>query len=211
MLEVNDSVQLSGLPFLTSSTMTKIEQILATGTTKKLEQFRNSEKSKALLQLSKIFAKTRAKANKLYVEGFRSLQDLLDAAKSGDLPIGFSKLQRFSLENFKDLAQKITKAEGDEFLKFVQDKFPKFKMMLVGAHRRKLQDMRSVEVLICDPSKKNSPRKIIAEVVKFLNSQGAVADVKYAGSNPMDEEEIKEIKGVFLKQERRSSLKHLRS
>lgn len=108
--------QLNGLKGVGSSIREKIQEIMETGTLKKLNNFKNDPKIKSLTELSGIWGVGEKTASDLMKKGFKSVQDLRDRGMHL-----LTQQQKVGLRHYEELKIKIPRAEVEEIRDVVME------------------------------------------------------------------------------------------
>jgi hypothetical protein len=108
--------QLDGLKGIGSSIREKIQEIMETGTLKKLNNFKNDPKIKSLMELSGIWGVGEKTASDLMKKGFKSVHDLRERGVHL-----LTQQQRIGLRHYEEFNMKIPRAEVEEIRDVVMD------------------------------------------------------------------------------------------
>ena len=147
--------QLRGTRALGSSILSKIEEILASGTAAKLDNLKRNPEVIAVEQLTKIWGVGATTARKLFHLGYRSVADLR-ATPSAQLSGMLSAAQLVGLRHVEELQERIPRAEVEAIEGAVRGILMKLKLDSVvelttcGSYRRGKTSSGDVDILLCD-------------------------------------------------------------
>lgn len=187
--------QLNGLKGIGSSIREKIQEIMETGTLKKLNNFKNDPKIKTLTELSGIWGVGEKTASELMKKGYYSVKDLRER--------GIQSLtiqQRIGLRYYEEFKLKIPRFEVEEIRDVVMEHCQRYRIILTllvnllylhlfrriapnasctvcGSYRRGKPQSGDVDILICPPpGVAELPGDTLAALIKSLEQCNFLTD-----------------------------------
>lgn len=154
----------------------KIDEILRTGSLKKLSYFKNDPKIAAITELAKIWGVGEKTAIKFMKQGFRSVADL---RARGDSIL--NPQQKIGLKHYEEFMVKIPRAEIEEILSIVQqnvhEDFPGVECMVCGSYRRGKPSSGDVDIIIVPPEgQEELSDTALCRIVDRLTVSGFLTD-----------------------------------
>lgn len=191
--EITEASQLDGIRGIGPKTKEKIDEILKSGTLKKLEGFKMPSSDNVdssiiqLKNLQKITGIGKVKANKLLKDG-HTLETLTDLYKSD--PTGLKQLvtnhQFLGIKYFDDLENRIPYNEITKIKKYLQVRLDwinthhyskdEFKLEICGSYRRKQETSGDIDVLFYNSKNNLEHPKFIDLLIKRLTNLGFLRD-----------------------------------
>tara|TARA_B100000900_G_scaffold416030_1_gene448593 strand:+ start:70 stop:2262 length:2193 start_codon:yes stop_codon:yes gene_type:complete len=173
--------RLSQIKGIGKGTITRIQEILATGTLQDYEKIKDYKSPYE--EFAKIHGVGPKHAKKLVDAGFNTVEDL---RKAPDLKKYLNDTQRKGLEHFDDIQKRIPYEEiklHERLLKRVLKKVdPKAELTIAGSYRRKKPDSGDIDLLIKADDKSTYVKFIEALTeMKYLVTELALGDKKYMG------------------------------
>lgn len=175
----------------------KIEEILQTGSLKKLSYFKNDPKIAAITELAKIWGVGEKTAIKFIKQGFRSVADL---RSRGDHVL--NPQQRIGLKHYEEFMVKVPRAEIEEILSIVQhyvtDIVSDAECMVCGSYRRGKPSSGDIDIIITPPEgQEELPESTLCLVIDRLSECGLLTDHL---ALPFQSHELPEIERSRLEQ-----------
>ena len=173
--------RLSQIKGIGKGTITRIQEILATGTLQDYEKIKDYKSPYE--EFAKIHGVGPKHAKKLVDAGFNTIDDL---RKAPDLKKHLNDTQRKGLEHFDDIQKRIPYDEiklHERLLKRVLKKVdPKAELTIAGSYRRKKPDSGDIDLLIKADDKATYVKLIdTLTEMKYLVTELARGDKKYMG------------------------------
>lgn len=171
----------------------KIEEILQTGSLKKLSYFKNDPKIAAITELAKIWGVGEKTAVKFIKQGYKSVADL----RQRGLQI-LNAQQVIGLKHYEEFMIKIPRSEIEEILSFVQSHAdavsPGAVCMICGSYRRGKPSSGDADVIITPPEGvEELSDDMLPLLIARLSSVGFLTDHLALPSHMSSEESVKEL------------------
>uniref|UniRef100_A0A6C0ELQ2 DNA-directed DNA polymerase n=1 Tax=viral metagenome TaxID=1070528 RepID=A0A6C0ELQ2_9ZZZZ len=177
--EITNVSQLKGIRGIGPKVTAKVKEYLDTGSIEAVEKAKKeikkekklSAKDKILLEFQKVWGIGPSKANSLYDQGMRSINDL---RKNQNL---LTASQRIGLKHFEDLQKKVPRhlitAMQIIFVYFLNRKFGKgtYELAIAGSYRRGVPESGDIDCLI------TSKVFGLKKAVNLLREKGVISDV----------------------------------
>jgi len=173
--KISEESQLAKYKYLGKSLKQKIKEILATGTIKKLDFLKNDEKNIAINKLKTVHGIGLQFANKLYIKGFRSIEDL---RRNQDL---LTQTQKIGLKYYEDLIKRIPRSECEQIFSRIKKTacqiIPEsaLQIELCGSYRRCKQSIGDLDVLLTVTDSR-SINGILSALVEKLYEAGLIKE-----------------------------------
>ena len=166
-------------------TITKIEEILDTGTLSELNDFKNGngktiiKKEKVLEELESVINIGRSKALELYNEGIKSVDDLQKKIKNKKIEVNDKIL--LGLKYYKKFQERIPREHITDIEKFLQDRINymnrkeklnfknKYILTVCGSYRREKETSGDIDILITKVSTDDSTKDNDKHLPKIVN------------------------------------------
>ncbi|CAG9861468.1 unnamed protein product [Phyllotreta striolata] len=176
----------------------KIDEFLATGKLKKLENIHNDPKTEAINILTKVTGIGPAKALSLYNQGFRTIEELQKNPES------LTHHQKIGLKYYEDFEKKIPRQEIQEIEKRLKDLIQSidslYKITICGSYRRGKSESGDVDTLITHPNwtsdkvNKKDKNPMLKKIINALTVADLIIDTlslgetKFMGACRLDSE-----------------------
>lgn len=169
----------------------KIEEILQTGSLKKLSYFKNDPKIAAITELAKIWGVGEKTAVKFIKQGFKSVADL---RQRGSHILNAQQL--IGLKHYEEFMIKIPRSEVEEILSFVQVHAnavsPGAVCMICGSYRRGKPSSGDADVIVAPPEgTEELSDDMLPLLIARLSSVGFLTDHLALPSHMSSEEGVK--------------------
>eukprot|EP00668_Euglena_longa_P036933 GGOE01047513.1.p1 GENE.GGOE01047513.1~~GGOE01047513.1.p1 ORF type:complete len:333 (-),score=99.68 GGOE01047513.1:381-1343(-) len=176
--KLGSGVEAQGLPGVGKGIAEKIDEILISGTTHKLEEEKEDPDLRAVELFNEVQGIGPTMARRLvYKYGCHSLDDL----KQKDVPL--TSQQQMGLKYFDAMQQMVPRAEVQEIeqtlantLKKVDEKAT---LTICGGYRRGLQEIKEVDALFMHPEFKGNAAKksdLLLRMVEQMKAEGLIVD-----------------------------------
>lgn len=137
--------QALALPGIGESIAEKIEEIVSTGSLRRLENAQLDPRENVIKLFKGVYGAGHSTASIWYAQGHRTLGDLYQKAE-------LSANQRVGIEHYDDFQQRISRSEVAEHGAIVEEALqaadPNFQMIIGGSYRRGLPDCGDIDCLI---------------------------------------------------------------
>lgn len=168
--------QLIGIRGIGSSIREKIEEILKTGSLKKLLYFQNDAKISSIVELSKIWGVGEKTAAKFLKQGFKGVADLRDRGVHL-----LTAQQQVGLKHYEDFLVKIPREEIEEIHKVVQNAVlelvPHVECIICGSYRRGKPTSGDADLILAPPEGIEAlPTGTLDALIERLSDLGFLTD-----------------------------------
>ncbi|ORX83632.1 Nucleotidyltransferase [Anaeromyces robustus] len=158
----------------------KIEEIVNTGTCKKLETFKKDKMNNVLKIFIQIWGVGESTAKKWYNKGYRSIDDIL---KNEHLTYH----QKIGIQLYNEFKERMPREEAEEISKQVQTIIqtqydPDLQFYTMGSFRRGLPTCGDIDIIITKND--NLDPELLYDVVKILKQNGLLThDLSFSRKN----------------------------
>ena len=164
--DITDPKQIEGLPGVGKTIMTKLNEYVTTGKVNAIEKRKNDP----INILTKVYGIGPKKAKDFIKEGLDTI------AKLKANPEKLTKAQKFGVEHYDDIEERIPRAEIDEYQTVLEKIFkestpPGSKFEIVGSYRRGKQQSGDIDLIITN---EDNNRKAFEDFLKALEQQGII-------------------------------------
>ncbi|XP_053548374.1 DNA nucleotidylexotransferase [Bombina bombina] len=160
---------LNGLPFLGDEMKAIIEEILEDGKSSRVLDIMNEERFKSFKLFTSVFGVGLKTSEKWYRMGLRTLEEIKMRED-----IKLTKMQKYGLLYYEDIASSVSRAEATAIDKLVKDivwkLVPDATVTLTGGFRRGKKIGHDVDLLITCP-RKGKEKNILHNTVRILENQ----------------------------------------
>ncbi|XP_067003567.2 DNA polymerase lambda isoform X3 [Anabrus simplex] len=169
--EITKFEDVASLPNIGQRMAAKIQEILEFGKLRKVDEICNDEKVKVVELFTKVWGVGPATAESWYLQGYRTLNDLLTKAN-------LTKQQKIGLKYFDEIQDSMSREEVESIFAVVREAAlmvePSLKIMLVGSYRRGKEMCGDVDVLIVKED--NVAKDILTCIITQLKETGFITD-----------------------------------
>ncbi|KAJ8908925.1 hypothetical protein NDN08_005625 [Rhodosorus marinus] len=174
--EIKELKDVRGLHGIGSETLSKIEEIINTGTCRKAEAFKVDPHVHTLRVFEGIWGAGPTTANKWYACGLRSLDDFQEGTKGYSL---LSKQQKIGLRYYDEFNKKIPRQEVEEIENVVRSSVDllgegRFQSITCGSYRRGRKACGDVDMILT--ANREYIQGFLALVIKDLREKDFITD-----------------------------------
>ena len=183
-LTITDPVtQLANTPGIGKGVIDRIQEYLTTGQLAELTapiQEAQTEKGKAIEELTSVYSIGPATAEKLYSQGIKSVKELVDAYNEGKVDLTANQIIGLTYyDHFKErIPREEVKVVGDAVLSINKSLDPDNVGEIVGSYRRGKPTSGDIDIIISNKHNKN----YLPEIVKELQEQGFLEHIFALGA-----------------------------
>lgn len=186
--EITSRQQLIKLPGIGKNILTRIEEILTTGTLEEYQQ--NKQQFEAINNLTQISGIGPVIAKKLYeTHHITNVEQLSQFVKRGEVKL--NKTQMSCLKFHEDIQQRIPRNEIDQFDKIIGSICikidPMLKHQIVGSYRRGAKDSGDIDILFVHPKLNTKSdvhnSDILAKLISEMTEMGMIDSILSQGKN----------------------------
>ena len=164
--DITDPKQVEGLPGIGKTIMTKLNEYVTTGKLNAIEKRKNDPVN----ILTKVYGIGPKKAKEFIKEGIDSIDKLRQH------PEKLTKAQKFGVEHYEDIEERIPRAEIDEYKTALETIFkestpPGSKFEIVGSYRRGKQQSGDIDLIITN---EDNNRKAFEDFLDALEKKGII-------------------------------------
>jgi DNA polymerase/3'-5' exonuclease PolX len=146
----------------------KIEEIINTGSCKKLQSFRKDKMNEVLKMFIQIWGVGESTAQKWYGKGYRTIEDILKHEH-------LSYQQKVGIQLYNEFKERMPREEAEEISNKVQSIIktqydPDLKFFTMGSFRRGLPTCGDIDIIITKND--NLDPELLYDVVKILKENG---------------------------------------
>ncbi|KAM4873770.1 DNA-directed DNA/RNA polymerase mu isoform 2-T2 [Thomomys bottae] len=172
--------QLQGLPHFGEHSLRVIQELLEHGACEEVERVRCSERYQAMKRFTQIFGVGVKTANRWYLEGLRTLDELREQ------PQRLTQQQKAGLQHHQDLSTPVGRSDAEAVQKLVEATveqiLPGATVTLTGGFRRGKTQGHDVDFLITHPEQ-GQEVGLLPRMLHHLQSQGLVLYHQYHSSH----------------------------
>ena len=164
--DITDPKQVEGLPGVGKTIMTKLNEYVTTGKLNAIEKRKNDP----INILTKVYGIGPKKAKDFVKEGLDTIEKLKQH------PEKLTKAQKFGVEHYDDIEERIPRAEIDEYKTALEKIFkestpPGSKFEIVGSYRRGKQQSGDIDLIITNS---DNNRKAFEDFLNALVEKGII-------------------------------------
>lgn len=177
------ATQLRNTPGIGGGVIDRIQEYLNTGKLTELEEpipVAETEKGKAIEELTGVYGIGPATATKLYDQGIKSVKELVDAYNDGKVDLTANQIIGLTYyDHFKErIPRDEVKAVGDAILAINKSLDPDNIGEIVGSYRRGQPTSGDIDIIISNKNNKN----YLPEIVQALQEQGFLENIFALGA-----------------------------
>jgi NAD-dependent DNA ligase len=168
--KIIDPIQLKGLPNIGATIMENLQEYIKTGTLKIIE----AEKQNPVNIFIEVYGIGPKKAKELVDKGIYSIEQLKENQQL------LNDVQRIGLKYYKDILQRIPRAEIEEYKAIFETYFQNKKnaqFEIVGSYRRGAETSGDIDVIIT-----SNNEEVYTNFVDYLKSKNIIKEILSRGS-----------------------------
>ncbi|RYH12931.1 hypothetical protein EON65_36920, partial [archaeon] len=204
---ITHTSQLDHVKGIGSSMREKIEEIMATGSLRKLSFFKSDPKIQALSNISQIWGVGEKTASQLIKQGFTSIEQIRERGQRL-----LTSQQKIGLQYYEEFLQKVPRPEVQQIESTVQtsakELFGNIECLACGSYRRGKPSSGDVDILIAPSTEMGTdylPANALLQLIDKLSAAGFLTDHLSMPSSVAHQVTAQESQGGKDKEHYRSS------